>query len=519
MVMLAKIRRMHIRDGLPLREIAKRTGLSRNTIRRWLRGGQAEPVYPRRASPSRLDPYRSQLETWLRADSHRPRRDQRTAKVLFAQLQAIGYPGSYTRVTAFIRQWKRAGGADRRPGFVPLLFPPGEAFQFDWSREYAFVGSHSKMPLDVAHVKLACSRAFWLVAYPTQSHEMLFDAHTRAFAAFGGVPRRGIYDNMKTAVDKVGRGRERLVNARFQAMASHYLFAAEFCNKAAGWEKGRVEKNVQDRRRQLWVEAGSRHWPDLDALNDWLAGECRAAWSVQSHPDAPGMTVAEALENELPHLMPMPGRFDGYIELPVRVSSTALLSFQRNRYSVPCEHAHAVASLRVYPFELVVVVGDAEVARHRRSFERDRVHYDWQHYITLIQRKPGALRDGAPFLSMPDSLRKLQQVLLRQPHGDRAMAQVLAAVPIHGLEAVLVAVELALESGLVQVEHVLNVLARLQHPTMTAEPVASRVALRQPPASDPARYDRQRTEVEHVDARPAAAHEAAQAQRHGQPVA
>ncbi|HBO7453017.1 TPA: IS21 family transposase, partial [Pseudomonas aeruginosa] len=197
MVMLAKIRRMHFRDGLPLREIAKRTGLSRNTIRRWLRSGQSEPVYPRRASPSRLDPYRSQLETWLRADSHRPRREQRTAKVLFSQLQAIGYPGTYTRVTAFIRQWKAAGGASRRPAFVPLHFPPGEAFQFDWSREYAFVGSHAKMPLDLAHVKLACSRAFWLVAYPTQSHEMLFDAHTQAFTAFGGVPRRGIYDNMK----------------------------------------------------------------------------------------------------------------------------------------------------------------------------------------------------------------------------------------------------------------------------------------------------------------------------------
>ncbi|HFX2940244.1 TPA: helix-turn-helix domain-containing protein, partial [Pseudomonas aeruginosa] len=117
MVMLAKIRRMHFRDGLPLREIAKRTGLSRNTIRRWLRSGQSEPVYPRRASPSRLDPYRSQLETWLRADSHRPRREQRTAKVLFSQLQAIGYPGTYTRVTAFIRQWKAAGGASRRPAF------------------------------------------------------------------------------------------------------------------------------------------------------------------------------------------------------------------------------------------------------------------------------------------------------------------------------------------------------------------------------------------------------------------
>jgi transposase len=310
MVMLAKIRRMHFRDGLPLREIAKRTGLSRNTIRRWLRSGQSESVYPKRTSPSKLDPYRQQLETWLRTDSHRPRREQRTAKVLFAQLQAQGYPGTYTRVTAFIRQWRDDGGGMTRPAFVPLLFPPGEAFQFDWSCEYAFIAGQ-RTRLDVAHVKLACSRAFWLVAYPMQSHEMLFDAHTRAFTAFGGVPRRGIYDNMKTAVDKIGRARKRLVNVRFQAMASHYLFAPEFCNRAAGWEKGRVEKNVLDRRRQIWVEAGARHWPDLDSLNDWLASECRSAWQMLRHPDTPGITVAEALEDEQPHLMPMPGCFDG----------------------------------------------------------------------------------------------------------------------------------------------------------------------------------------------------------------
>ena len=182
MVMLAKIRRMHFRDGLPLREIAKRTGLSRNTIRRWLRSGQSEPVYPRRASPSRLDPYRSQLETWLRADSHRPRRTTHRQGAVLAvagdRLSGHLHPGDGLHPPV-------EGGRRRQPppGLVPLHFPPGEAFQFDWSREYAFVGSHAKMPLDLAHVKLACSRALWLVAYPTQSHEMLFDAHTQAFTA------------------------------------------------------------------------------------------------------------------------------------------------------------------------------------------------------------------------------------------------------------------------------------------------------------------------------------------------
>ena len=259
MGMLAKIRRMHFRDKLSLREIAKRSGLSRNTIRRWLRQeGMVEPVYPKRVSPSILDPYRGPLEAWLRTDSHRPKRDRRTARVLFQHLQAQGYPGGYGRVAAFVRRWHAEGGVrPHRPAYVPLRFPPGEAFQFDWSCEYAVIGGMRRR-LEVAHTKLAASRAFWLVAYPTQSHEMLFDAHARAFAAFGGIPRRGIYDNMKTAVDRVGRGKERTVNARFQAMCGHYLFEPEFCNRAAGWEKGVVEKNVQDRRRQIGVELGQR---------------------------------------------------------------------------------------------------------------------------------------------------------------------------------------------------------------------------------------------------------------------
>ena len=129
--------------------------------------------------------------------------------------------------------------------YVPLTFELGEAFQFDWSEEGLVVGGiYHRM--QVSHMKLCASRAFWLVAYPSQGHEMLFDAHTRSFAALGGVARRGIYDNMRTAVDKVKKGKGRTVNARFAVMCAHYLFDADFCNVASGWEKGVVEKNVQD---------------------------------------------------------------------------------------------------------------------------------------------------------------------------------------------------------------------------------------------------------------------------------
>jgi transposase len=502
--MLAKIRRMYFRDKVPLREIARQTGLSRNTLRHWLRQSEMrEPAYPRRTAPSILDPYKEQLATWLRTDSHRPKRDRRTAKVLFHLLQAQGYPGGYARVAIFAKQWREAGGASpARKAFIPLQFAPGEAFQFDWSCEYAVIGGIRRR-LEVAHIKLAHSRAFLVVAYPLQTHEMLFDAHALAFKAFGGVPRRGIYDNMKTAVDKVGRGKERTVNARFQAMTGHYLFEPEFCNRAAGWEKGVVEKNVQDRRRQLWANANARHWPSLEALNDWLASECRAAWMDMRHPDCPDLTLLSVLEDEQPHLMPNPQPFDGYIEQPVRVSATALIHYQRSRYSVPAELAHQVISLRVYPWEPVLVAEGEEVARHRRCFERYQTVYDWQHYVGVLQRKPGALRNGAPFTEMPERLRTLQRYLLRQEGGDRVMAQVLAAVVSEGLEPVLVAVELALESGNISGDHVLNVLARLQSPLPPKTPVETSLTLSEEPLANVQRYDHLRSpvpaEVNHVE--------------------
>ena len=190
----------------------------------------------------------------------------------------------------------------------------------------------------MAHTKLEASRAFWLTAYPAQSHEMLFDAHAHAFAAFGGIPRRGIYDNMKTAVDKVGVGKQRSVNVRFLAMCSHYLFEPEFCNPASGWEKGVVEKNVQDRRRQIWREAAERRWSDLASLNAWLATRCRQVWEEMAHPEWPQLKVAEVWQDERLRLMVAPKPFDGYVEQPVRVSATALVHFQRNRYSVPTRH-------------------------------------------------------------------------------------------------------------------------------------------------------------------------------------
>ena len=487
----SKLRRLVLRDNVSVRQAAKRLNISRNTARRYLAQPEmAEPRYAKRQiAPGLLDPYKEQLTQWLKADAHRSKRERRTIDAHFQAIRAMGYSGGKTQVYTFCRQYKQEQSqAPIGVGFVPLHFELGEAFQFDWSTEYLAIGGLRRR-LEVAHVKLAASRAYVLLAYYAQAHEMLFDAHARAFAAFGGVPRRGIYDNMKTAVDKVGKGKARSVNARFEAMTGHYLFEADFCNVASGWEKGQVEKNVQDRRRHIWREASEMRWHSLAELNAWLLKACVESWQELPHPEWATLTVADVWQDERTRLMALPQPFDGYVEQPTRVTSTALIHFQRNRYSVPCEWVNAVVSLRAYADTLRLVGPQGEVVDLPRSFERDQTFYDWQHYIGLVQRKPGALRNGAPFKTMPAPLQELQRQLLKNPGGDRVMAQVLSAVPLHGVEAVLVAVELALQAGRVSGEHVLNTLSRLKEPCTMVAAVQTPLTLQVPPQANTSRYD------------------------------
>ncbi|KAG5722946.1 hypothetical protein E4T56_gene5097 [Termitomyces sp. T112] len=466
MDLLSVIRRWHFRQGIPIREIKRRTGLSRNTIRKYLRADAVEPVFKVPARPSKLAPFAEKLTGWLRVEAGKSRKQKRTAKQIYADLVVLGYDGSYCRVAAFARDWKRERQYEQqtsgRGTFVPLAFQPGEAFQFDWSEDYAVLGG-KLVKLQVAHTKLSHSRAFIVRAYLLQTHEMLFDALTQAFRVLGGVPQRGIFDNMKTAVDKIGRGKARQVNARFAALASHYLFETDFCNPASGWEKGQVEKNVQDARHSLWQPMPS--FPGLAALNDWLEEQCIAQWADIQHGVLPG-TIADVHAQEVGSLMPVGRPFDGFVEQTKRVSPTCLIAFERNRYSVPASFANRPVSLRIYPERLVVVAEGQVLCEHGRIIERShqkpgRTIYDWRHYLAVVQRKPGALRNGAPFLEMPDAFRQLQAGLLKRPGGDREMVEILSLVLHHDEQAVLSAVELALDDGVPTKIHVLNILHRL----------------------------------------------------------
>jgi transposase len=507
MALLSVIRRWHFREKRSIREISRVTGLSRNTVRKYLRLGGVEPKFKVPERPSKLDPFADRLSAWLKTEANKSRKQKRTLKQLHADLVSLGYEGSYNRVAAFAREWRedrqKKLQTSGRGTFVPLAFEPGEAFQFDWSEDWAIIGNE-RMKLQVAHAKLAYSRAFIVRAYLLQTHEMLFDAHNHAFRMFGGVPRRGIYDNMRTAIDKVGRGKDRDVNVRFMAMASHYLFEPEFCNPASGWEKGQVEKNVQDARHRLWQPVP--RFPTLEALNEWLEMRCKELWAETAHGRMRG-TIADLWAEEVPTLMPASRSFDGFVEYTKRVTPTCLVHLERNRYSVPASFANRPVSLRVYPGRIVIAAEGSIVCEHPRIIDRShdrpgQTVYDWRHYLAVVQRKPGALRNGAPFAELPEAFRTLQQLLLKKPGGDREMVDILALVLQHDEQAVLSAVETALKSGVPTKTHILNLLHRLVDGKSTTPPAINApqaLTLANEPKANVERYDALRkTEVRHA---------------------
>lgn len=250
-------------------------------------------------------------------------------------------------------------------------------------------------------------------------------------------------------------------------------------------------------RHRIWQDAPA--FASLTELNTWLGQRCLDLWHALPHPEDKRRTLADYWEAEQDSLMTVPAAFDGFIEFSKRVTSTCLISHEHNRYSVPASFANRPVSLRVYPDRLVIVAEAQVIATHARVFNRERkadsgkTIYDWRHYLSVVQRKPGALRNGAPFAQLPESFQKLQAKLLGRPGGDREMLDVLALVLLHDEALVEQAVAEALKVEIPSKQHVLNCLSRLgeqPRPKPSAAPPALKLVTE--PLADTDRYDRLR---------------------------
>ena len=380
--------------------------------------------------------------------------------------------------------------------YVPLRFAPGEAFQFDWSHEVVLLSGVTVI-VKVADVRLCHSRMLFVRAYPRETQEMVFDAHDRAFVLFKGACGRGIYDNMKTAVETVFVGKQRLYNRRFLQMCSHYLIEPVACTPASGWEKGQVENQVGLVRERFFTPL--LRFKTYDEMNAWLTDRCVAYAKAHHHPELTEQTIWEAFEAERPKLVPYAGRFDGFHAVPAAVLEDlpgALRQQQilggrqccRPSRRSPClcgphrDPPGRAGRCRTSPF-----------VRPRRQ----RADDPW-HYVPVLARKPGALRNGAPFKDwvLPAAMERVRRKLASVDDGNRQMVDILTAVLTDGLPAVETACAEAIAHGVHSADVDSNILARQRDPGPPATILTpAALTLRHAPAADCARYDNLRRTI------------------------
>jgi transposase len=487
---VGRIRREHLVGGKSIKALARDLRMSRNTVRKALRSGATEFSYERKTQPlPKIGPWREELEALLAANEGKPARERLTLVRLFETLQGAGYDGSYDAVRRYAKAWQRERGASMAQAYVPLSFAPGEAYQFDWSHEVVLIGG-TTVTVKVAQVRLCHSRMLFVRAYPRESQEMVFDAHDRAFAFFKGTCTRGIYDNMKTAVETIFAGKERLYNRRFVQMCSHYLVEPVACTPASGWEKGQVENQVGLVRERFFTpRLRVRSYAELNA---WLLDQCIGYAKAHRHPEQRDRTVWQMFELERPSLVPYAGPFDGFHAVPASVSKTCLVRFDNNKYSVAAGAVGRPVEVRAYADRIELRQDGKLVGEHARCFGRDQTVFDPWHYVPVLARKPGALRNGAPFKDwlLPAALERVRRKLAGSDDGDRQMVDILTSVLSDGLPAVEAACGEALREGVHSAAVILNILARRREATAPVTVLAPEaLRLREAPVADCARYD------------------------------
>src|SRR4051812_49361135 len=487
---IGRIRREHFLKGKTIKEIARDLRVSRNTVRKVLRSGETSFEYAREVQPRpKLGRWTAEIDELLASDAAKAAREQLTLIRIFEELRGRGYDGGYDAVRRYARRWSKERGQATAAAYVPLSFAPGEAYQFDWSHEVVLLNGTTVI-VKVAHVRLCHSRMLFVRAYPRETQEMVFDAHDRAFALFKGACVRGIYDNMKTAVDTIFAGKDRLYNRRFLQMCSHYLVDPVACTPASGWEKGQVENQVGLVRERFFTPR--LRFKSYDEMNAWLTDRCIAYARAHRHVEQPERTIWEVFGEERSKLVDYRGRFDGFHTMPASVSKTCTVRFDNNKYSVLSTAVGRPVEIQAYAERIVIRQDGVIVAEHARCFGRNETIYDPWHYVPVLARKPGALRNGAPFQDwdLPAAMERVRRRLKTADDGDRQMVSILTAVLGDGLDVVEAACQQALAENVCSSAVILNILARRRDPAPAVTIITpDALRLQHEPQADCARYD------------------------------
>lgn len=435
-----RIRRAH-RDGMSIREIARRFHHSRRKVREVLRGSGQPQQYPRRQTQfaPRLGAFHDWILQTLADDESQPPKQRHTAMRLFERLRdERGYEGGYDAVRRFVKKHR----SDKRETFIPLDHDPGQRLEADFGKIYVDF-PEGRRQVSVLILVWSYSNAPFAIALPTERTEAILEGMVQAFEFFGCVPREVWWDNPKTVATQLLTGRDRKVNPRYAALASHYVFEPLFCMPASGNEKPVVENRVKTLQRR-WGTPVPRV-KDLADLNAYLRECCRYDQSRPSRD--PQSTIGELLEHDRQNAASLPQhRFDACIRQPVKVDQYQFARFDNVSYSVPRAAAFKTVTVKGYVDRVEIVDGDQVVATHERSYESGDQVLDPLHYLATLSRRPAALDHSNVYRDwkLPVAFRELR-TRLEDRHGSRSgvrqFVRVLQLLGEHSMDRVGRAIE------------------------------------------------------------------------------
>ena len=440
----AAVRQFVFVEGRSRREAARVFGLSRDTISKMCRFS-VPPGYVRTKPPGKpkLGPLITVIDAILAADVTAPPKQRHTAKRIFERLQSEhGFGGGYTVVKDYVRLARSRA----RETFVPLAHPPGHA-QVDFGEAIGVIGG-VRQKLHVFFMDLPHSDAPFMKAYPAETTEAFLDGHVSAFAFFGGIPKSILYDNTTLAVAKICSDGKRERTRAFSGLVSHYLFRDRFGRPGKGNDKGKVEGLVKNGRRRFLTPVPAA--ASFEALNAKLEADCLSELDRCAGQHAE--TVGVRLEADLAAFRALPsGRFEPCEQRTARVSSTALVRYRMSDYSVPSAYGYREVIVKGFVDQVVIICAGAEIARHKRSYERGGFICDPLHYLALIEQKPGALDQARPLQgwALPEQFLHLRRLLEARMgnRGKREFVQVLRLMEAFDQDLVARAVTQAIKLG------------------------------------------------------------------------
>lgn len=437
--------------GKKIKEIARETGHSKNTIKKVLRGeykgykerdNQALPV---------LEPYVEIIDGWLKSDKENPKKQRHTAVRVYNRLKAEhGFTGAETTVRRYVRQTKLRLGLNGQQAFIPSDPEAGIEGEVDWGRCRAIIGGQ-----DIS-LKFFCMRSkfsgkHFVRCYACERQQALFDGHIRAFSFFGGVFPLLIYDNLTTAVQKIYKGKKRNLQESYDKFRAYYNFAPVFCNPGQGHEKGGVEGLVGYARRNYMVPIPRAD--TLDELNEKLLTACMAYGDHRI--DGREHTVNELFYQEKQHLIALPDLpFSNLQTTSGKVSKYATMAIDKNRYSVPTRYVNCKAGVVLHVDRVEIFYANKKIASHDRLFSNNQWSLDPGHYLELIQQRPQAFYSARPIRqwrrSWPECLERLLELFVKkqgETRGVKDFISVLMLYKDHDAKVIETAVEKALNAN------------------------------------------------------------------------